>query len=305
LWLSAPKSSAEAGVKRTTPLAKSRREFDTHAGVKGYKELDSSGPARHTLMLRRAPRYRPARGRFEMFDPLTLQTLRLMLNHGSVWNSQKLKTNPPVSSVYSGNRPTSSRRRLNNLDEVQFPVRVKNCALDLARDGVCALGALFDLTAPRAVRYARALTRNAHDAEDALQAAMVRVALHPRVLGEAWHPWAYFLRIVRNEALKIVQRKRADHLVTLVVEAWSEDALDAADSRHFVREALRKLPPTQAEVVVLKIWEGMTFSEIAEVLGESPNTAASRYRYALQKLSQYLQPLADEVSHAERSIMPS
>ena len=39
----------------------------------------------------------------------------------------------------------------------------------------------------------------------------------------------------------------------------------------------------------------MTFAEIAEVLGESPNTAASRYRYALQKLTQYLQPLADEV----------
>jgi len=49
--------------------------------------------------------------------------------------------------------------------------------------------------------------------------------------------------------------------------------------------------------VVLKIWEGMTFAEIAHVLGESPNTAASRYRYALQKLSQYLQPLAEEVRH--------
>jgi RNA polymerase sigma-70 factor (ECF subfamily) len=46
--------------------------------------------------------------------------------------------------------------------------------------------------------------------------------------------------------------------------------------------------------LVLKIWEGMTFAEIAEVLGESPNTAASRYRYALQKLSQHLQPLAEE-----------
>ncbi len=193
---------------------------------------------------------------------------------------------------------------MNNLDDVHFPVRVKNCAIDLARHGVGALAELFDLTAPRAVRYARALTRNAHDAEDAMQAAMVRVALHPRVLGEAWHPWAYFLRIVRNEALKIVQRRRGDRLVALVTEAWSEDSLDESDSRQFVRQALRKLPSSQAEVVVLKIWEGMTFAEIGEVLGESPNTAASRYRYALQKLSQYLQPLADEVSHEERSFAP-
>jgi RNA polymerase sigma-70 factor (ECF subfamily) len=59
---------------------------------------------------------------------------------------------------------------------------------------------------------------------------------------------------------------------------------------------LQKLPPAQSEVVVLKIWEGMTFAEIGEVLGESPNTAASRYRYALQKLTHFLQPLADEVA---------
>ena len=61
----------------------------------------------------------------------------------------------------------------------------------------------------------------------------------------------------------------------------------------YVRRALGKLPPSQAEVVVLKIWEEMTFAEIGEVLGQSPNTAASRYRYALQKLSQTLHTLAE------------
>jgi RNA polymerase sigma-70 factor (ECF subfamily) len=62
-----------------------------------------------------------------------------------------------------------------------------------------------------------------------------------------------------------------------------------------VRLALDKLPPAQAEVVVLKIWEEMTFSEIGEVLGQSPNTAASRYRYALQKLAQHLYAVGPEV----------
>jgi RNA polymerase sigma-70 factor (ECF subfamily) len=180
---------------------------------------------------------------------------------------------------------------------------VKNCAVELSRRGVGALAELFDLAAPRAVRYARALTRNEHDAEDALQAAMVRVALNPRVLAEAWHPWAYLLRVVRNEALKIAQRKRTDHLLSLMAEVWAKDSPDDSDSRQFIRQALQKLPPNQAEVVVLKIWEGMTFSEIAEVLGESPNTAASRYRYALQKLSQYLQPLAVDAYSEERTVV--
>lgn len=207
-------------------------------------------------------------------------------------------------SLCQNRRPISARSRVNNSDDQQFPVLVKNCATGLARCSTSALAELFDLTAPRAVRYARALTRNAEDAEDALQAAMVRVALNPRVLAEAWHPWAYLLRIVRNESLKIVQRRRATQAFAVVTEAWSEDALDESDSRQFVREALKKLPPSQSEVVVLKIWEGMTFAEIAEVLGEPANTAASRYRYALQKLTLYLQPLADEVFHEDRAVAP-
>lgn len=183
---------------------------------------------------------------------------------------------------------------MERLDEGHFPARVKNCAVRLARKGSGALAELFDLTATRAVRFARTITRNPHDAEDALQTAFVRVALNPRVLAEAWHPWAYLLQMVRNEALKIAQKKRVDQLVLATVDAWSEDAADEADSRRFVRAALEKLPPSQAEVVVLKIWEGLTFAEIAEVLDESPNTAASRYRYALEKLTRFLQPLSDE-----------
>lgn len=184
---------------------------------------------------------------------------------------------------------------LNPLEQSHFPTRVRSCALLLARRGVVALGDLFDTVAPRAVRFAMTVTRNQDDAEDALQAAMVRVALHPMALAEAWHPWAYLLKIVRNEALKILKKKRPDQVLALVGDVCADLDDDNSESRQLVRAALQKLPPTQSEVVVLKIWEGMTFAEIGEVLGESPNTAASRYRYALQKLTHYLQPLADEV----------
>src|SRR5258708_28247532 len=94
--------------------------------------------------------------------------------------------------------------RLQGFEEVHFSARVKNCALGLARQGGAALAELFDLVGSRSVRYARALTRNQDDAEDALQAAFVRVALYPQGLADADHPSAYLLRIVRNEALKII-----------------------------------------------------------------------------------------------------
>lgn len=188
-----------------------------------------------------------------------------------------------------------TKARLHGFEEAHLPARVKNCATALARQGVSALADLFDIVAPRSVRYAQALTRNQHDAEDALQAAFVRMALYPQGLAEASHPWAYLLKIVRNEALKIVQKKRADEWLSLAVEAWTDHAPIDFEARQLVQRSLERLPPSQSEVVVLKIWEGLTFAEIAEVLGESPNTAASRYRYALEKLTQYLQPLAEEV----------
>lgn len=59
------------------------------------------------------------------------------------------------------------------------------------------------------------------------------------------------------------------------------------DSRE-LEVALKKLPPEQREVVVMKIWGELKFEEIAKELNISQNTAASRYRYALEGLRKYI-----------------
>lgn len=171
--------------------------------------------------------------------------------------------------------------------------RIAECARELGRGDVGALGRLFDTVAPRMLRYAEALTRNPEDAEDALQSAMARMARYPAALAAADYPWAYLLKTVRNEALKILGRKQPLRSLTDVMHAWAVDApqLEHEESRLQIRAALSRLPSAQAEIVVLKIWEEMTFLEIAAVTGESPNTVASRYRYALSKLSRSLEPL--------------
>jgi RNA polymerase sigma-70 factor (ECF subfamily) len=48
-------------------------------------------------------------------------------------------------------------------------------------------------------------------------------------------------------------------------------------------------------VAHLKLWTGLTFEEIASALDISPNTAASRYRYALDKMRARLRPLYEEI----------
>lgn len=172
-----------------------------------------------------------------------------------------------------------------------FTERVQECTDRLTVAGADALGALFDLTSQRLVRYAVALTRHQQDAEDAVQTALVRVADQPQLLEAITCPWAYLLRMVRNEALLIARRKKrwatAGNLADLVTR-HRVDEVEQEETHRAVWSALRTLPPEQAEVVVLKIWEEMTFAQIGQILGTSPNAAASRYQYAIAKLTKRL-----------------
>ncbi len=182
-------------------------------------------------------------------------------------------------------------------DPCTFPELVRRCVDRLAECGVDALGALFDLTSQRLVRFALAITRNQHDAEDAVQTALVRIAGRPLLLAPSLSPWAYLLQMVRNEALLIARRKKrwvkAGNLNDLLTEC-PVDEVDREETYRAIWLALRMLPPAQAEVVVLKIWEEMTFIQIAAILDESPNTVASRYQYAMKKLRNSLAKQCEE-----------
>jgi RNA polymerase sigma-70 factor (ECF subfamily) len=172
-----------------------------------------------------------------------------------------------------------------------FSEQVRLFANRIAESSAAALSGLFDLTAQRLVRYATTITRNQHDAEDAVQTTLVKVAGEPQLLCRSRQPWSYLLRMVRNESLLILRRKQRWSLVSNVTDLLSRrmvDELDQEDTHQAVWAALRTLPTDQSEVVVLKIWEEMTFTQIAEILEISPSTAASRYRYAIGKLTQKL-----------------
>jgi RNA polymerase sigma-70 factor (ECF subfamily) len=174
-----------------------------------------------------------------------------------------------------------------------FPEQVAICVERLAEDGVAALGGLFDLASLRLVRYATTITRNQHDAEDAVQAALVKIAKSLSRFIASDQPWHYLLRVVRNESLLIARRMKRWSLTPDLADLTTEclvDELEMEETYRAVWRALRSLPTEQAEIVVLKIWEEMTFAQMADLLEISPDTAASRYRYAMQKLSQRLIP---------------
>ena len=66
---------------------------------------------------------------------------------------------------------------------------------------------------------------------------------------------------------------------------------------HLIR-AVQSLPAIYREVVVLKVWSGLTFQQIGETLAIPLNTAASRYRYALEHLRHALTPVRAEAGES-------
>ena len=172
----------------------------------------------------------------------------------------------------------------------RFDAEIRRCAVDVKLNGVVALGSLFDRVARRALRLAVSITGKPEDAEDVVQSVMLRIASDPTRLATAVYPSLYLIQMVRNESLTVL-RKRTKCCGELTESTACSTALADSppwDSTAAVQTALDRLPPTQAEVVVLKVWERLTFAEIGQLLGVSTHTAASRYRYALDKLARSL-----------------
>jgi len=128
------------------------------------------------------------------------------------------------------------------------------------------------------------------DAEDVVQEAFVRFW---RARDRAVDATAFLFACVRRCALEWLrgERRRGAREQAAALgrpgEALFEPAL-FEERRRDVESALALLPPEQREVVVMKVWGGLTFPQIGEALAVPANTAASRYRYALEHLRREL-----------------
>lgn len=146
--------------------------------------------------------------------------------------------------------------------------------------------ALYDAKAAGLILYGRALGLSHGEAEDVLQETFLALMQHPQAPREPEH---YCLRSFRNRALNY--RRSLWRRLTRELEAkrWFETSSVESPAERDATRRLAELPMEQREVIVLKIWNRHTFEEIGGLLGISPNTAAGRYRYGLQKIKACLE----------------
>ena len=138
-------------------------------------------------------------------------------------------------------------------------------------------------------RVAYGYVRNPEDAKDIVQETVCKAYVAKARLKDPdkFYPWFY--RILTNTATSFLRR----HARTA---AWEDGVTDAVLSEEdrwgdtlWVRESLERIDGRSRTVIILKVYENMTFAEIAQVLKKPENSVKSLYYRGLKSLKERMQ----------------
>ena len=140
---------------------------------------------------------------------------------------------------------------------------------------------------PALLLAARQWTSDRAAAEDAVQDGFVRFW---KTRDRADDRLAYLYACVRSAAFDLARsanrRDRRERVAARQEQMLARESdVERDERRALIERALAQLPLEQREIIVMKIWGELTFWQIAEALKIGTNTVASRYRYAIEKLS--------------------
>ncbi|MBX7211985.1 MAG: sigma-70 family RNA polymerase sigma factor [Verrucomicrobiaceae bacterium] len=160
---------------------------------------------------------------------------------------------------------------------------------------------LYDAHASGLFHYLATFTKNEADARDLLQDVFIKLARLDE-LDALQNEKAFVFRLAHNIAIDWLRRRKvrwdSEERLIKELEGGQQHASDpdtTALSAHFAT-AMQSLPDEQRTIAQLKLWDGLTFEEIAHTQNIPLNTAASRYRYAIDKLRTLLRPIYEELT---------
>lgn len=167
-----------------------------------------------------------------------------------------------------------------------------------ARGGVEAYNLLVSRWEKRVYNYLLRITGNREDALDLAQDVFLKAYQNLRTLEDArrFGPWLY--RIAHNEAYSLFRKRKPETAADELPPETTGNGITVGGSSVFpvelsltVAGALERLSADQREAVVLKIYQGFKFEEMAEILACPVSTVKSRLYTALELLKAELAPL--------------
>ncbi len=164
---------------------------------------------------------------------------------------------------------------------------------DLAKRLACgeppAFAELYDRCADRCHHYLCNFLGSRDAADEVLQETFVRLVRNRDRLAGVENLVAYVFAVARNEAVRHAEKRARDqkHHASLSAADLFLDDSQQRDTAEAVARGLQSLPDDQREVVELKIYGGLTFREIGDVTHVPLQTAATRYRAALDRLKEW------------------
>jgi RNA polymerase sigma-70 factor, ECF subfamily len=165
-----------------------------------------------------------------------------------------------------------------------------------AQDGDrAAFARLVERYWDRLYRWLYRMTRDRHAAEDLTQETFTKVLVAIRSFRPGSNFRAWVFRIGHNN---FVNQKRADRRTKQPLPedvagpelAGPEIAAENREALEVVSQAVAELPPDFRAALVLRVEEGLSFREVAKVLGTTEETARWRVFKARQKLLKVLSP---------------
>ncbi len=177
------------------------------------------------------------------------------------------------------------------------PAPVAN-ALDTSLDTSQTIAALVAEYSTALYRVAFSVTRNAAEAEDAVQETFLRVLKHQSRLGEIRDYRVWLVRIVWNIVLDRKRRAKtrpenedvAEHARVLPSgEPGADQTVISSQEHARILALIDRLPRREREAILLSAVEELTTAEIASVLATTESSIRSRIFRARRELSVLLE----------------
>lgn len=154
-----------------------------------------------------------------------------------------------------------------------------------------AFNALVSRWETRIYNYLLRITGHADDALDLCQDTFLKAYQNLARLDDPARFGAWLYRIAHNEAMSHLRRpQRESELDEATAAALRGASMAPVEASLAVEAALERLSPEQREAVLLKVYEGFKFEEIAAILDCPASTIKSRVYTGLELLKEALAP---------------